>query len=274
MTSTDILPTEKDLRNYFLARYGDVRNHGWRVRLRHWFGYLDSDDRYEATLDHLVARGCSWIDVGGGKSILPRNKTLSEALCQRCAFVVGVDPSDNIHENMLVHERAQCRLEDYRSDRPFDLATFRMVAEHIEQPESVVASLARLVKPGGRVVIYTPNRRSPVPLAAAVIPFWLHHPIASVLWESSAEDVFPTLYRMNTRRRLRSLFEQGGFHEVAFAYLDNVTTFQRFRLTCFLELCFWRIFRSLGLGYPENNLLGVYESMGEQENQEDVPRSP
>ncbi len=259
MNSTDILPTKKNLLDDFHACYGDVRNHGWRVRMRHWFGYFDPENWYEALVDRLVIPQCSWIDVGGGKSIFPNNRGLAEKLARRCAFVVGVDPSDNINENKLVHERARCRIEEYRSDRFFDLATFRMVAEHIQEPESAVAALARLIKPGGKVVIYTPNRWSPVSIAAAVIPFRLHHSITNLLWQTKEEDVFPTVYKMNTRKRLRSLFENGDFRETGFAYLDNCSTFQRFRLSCFLELSLWRIFRTVGLTYPENNLLGVYE---------------
>jgi len=262
MTLTHILPTETDLRHYFLARYGDVRRHGWRVRLQYRFGYFDPESWYELVVDRLVTPRCSWIDVGGGKSIFPHNTSLAETLCRRAALVVGVDPSDNIRENNLVHERAQCKIEDYRTERTFDLVTMRMVAEHIQEPEAVVTSLARLVRRGGKVVVYTPNRWSPVSLAASLLPFWLHHPITNLLWGSKEEDVFPTVYKMNTRKRLRYLFENGGFKEVAFAHLDNCSMFQRWRMSCFLEFFVWRMFRMVELGYPENNLLGVYENCG------------
>jgi 2-polyprenyl-3-methyl-5-hydroxy-6-metoxy-1,4-benzoquinol methylase len=225
----------------------------------HRFGYFTSGAQYEATVDRLVKVGCVWLDVGGGHSIFPENRRLSEALSQRCAFLVGVDPSDNIVRNSYVHEQAQCTIEEYRAQRKFDLATLRMVAEHIQEPKPAIKSLARLVRPGGKVVVFTPNRWSPVSIAASIVPFWLHQPITHLLWGTKAEDVFPTLYRMNTKNHLRALFEEGGFKEVAFAYLDNCCTFQRFRISCFLELSLWWLLRKLGLRYPENDLLGVYE---------------
>lgn len=259
MGDPNLLPTERDLEQHFRDLYGDVRKHGWRVRMMHRFGHSTAEAWYEATVERLVTPGCVWLDVGGGKSIFPHNPELSAKLAQRCAVLVGVDPSDNIATNPFVHERAQCLIEDYHSERQFDLATLRMVAEHIQETESAVRSLARLVKPGGRVLVYTPNRWSPVSLAAAAIPFRLHQPITHFLWGTKEEDVFPTVYRMNTRRALRALFEQGGFTEVAFAHLDNCNTLQRFRATCFAELSVWWVLHKLGLHYPENNLLGIYQ---------------
>ena len=255
----DILPTVDHLLAYSRNRYGDVNKHGWRVRMRHRFGYFAPEASYEVVVDRLVKEGTRWIDAGGGKTVFPHNEDLSRALSQRCNLLVGVDPSGNVAQNPFVHERAQCTIEEYDSERSFDLVTLRMVAEHISEPDLAVAALARLVRPGGHVVIYTPNRWSPVSLAAAMIPNRLHQPITKLLWRTKEEDVFPTFYRMNTRKELRTHFEKGGFKEVAFAYLDSCYTFQRFRWSCYLELALWRMFQAIGLKYPETNLLGVYE---------------
>lgn len=264
MNSTDFLLSEDDLRSRFHEQYGDVKKHGWRVRMRHWFSYFEPDMWYEALVERLVTKDCSWIDVGGGKGLFPQNKHLSTTLVQRCAFLAGVDPSDNILLNPYVTEQAKCTIEQYSSNRSYDLATLRMVAEHIQEPKKAIESLSRLIKPGGRVVIYTPNRYSPVSIAAAIIPYSLHHTITSLLWQTKEEDVFPTFYRMNTRKRLRALFLQSGFKEVSFVYLDNCNTFQRFHWSCFLELTFRSILRVVGFHYPENNLLGVYEKFCEK----------
>lgn len=261
MGKTNLLPTDQDLQRHFACLYGDVWKHGWRVRLMHRFGYITAEAQYEATVDRLVSDGDSWLDVGGGTSIFPHNSSLSATLSRRCGLLVGVDPSENLAENPYVHERACCTIEEYKSEHTFDLATLRMVAEHIQAPEPAIESLGRLIKPGGKVVVFTPNRWSPASVAASLLPFRLHQPITRLLWGTKEEDVFPTVYRMNTRRRLCRLFEAGGFREAAFAYLDNCCTFQRFRLSCTAELSLWWLFRKLRLRYPENNLLGVYEKV-------------
>jgi SAM-dependent methyltransferase len=229
--------------------------------MHHQFGYHTADSWYETTVDRLVDQECFWIDVGGGASLFPNNPALAKSLADRCSLLVGVDPSDNIAENSLVQERAQCFIEDYEDQRQFDVATLRMVAEHIQHPERVVASLARLMKPGGKVVVLTPNRWSITSIAASVLPYRMHQLLTGFLWKTRDEDVFPTVYAMNTRRQLRAVFEQGGFKEAAFSHLDNCGILQRFRWLYFGELLAWRAFRACGLKYPQNNLLGVYEKL-------------
>jgi 2-polyprenyl-3-methyl-5-hydroxy-6-metoxy-1,4-benzoquinol methylase len=172
---------------------------------------------------------------------------------------VGVDPSDNIAENQFVQQRIHGRIEDYHSPESFDLATLRMVAEHISNPSAAVAALARLVKPGGKVVIYTVNLWSPVALISWLVPFRLHHAIKSLLWRTDAKDSFPVAYAMNTRQQLRQIFGASGFRECLFAYLDDCRIFHRFRFLSLLETGSWKILKSVGVRYPESCLLGVYE---------------
>ena len=134
-----------------------------------------------------------------------------------------------------------------------------MVAEHIDDPESSISALARLVKPQGLVIVYTINQWSPLSLVSWLTPFWIHHPIKHLLWKTEEKDTFPVVYKMNSRRRLRHLFEQGGFRELHFAYLDDCRTFHRFRPLNYLELSLWRLLQAEGICYPENCLLGIYQ---------------
>jgi SAM-dependent methyltransferase len=259
MSGTHIVPTPEDLQKLYQDKYDDVAKHGWRVRMRHRFGYIDADHYYEAFLDRLVKDGCSWADVGGGTEICLGNRRLAAGLVKRCKHLLGIDPSDNIDKNPWVYERAKCLVEEYRGETSFDLVTLRMVAEHIQDPDSVVAALARLARPGAKVLIYTPNRWSLGSIFASITPFWFHPHAARLLYGRKADDTFPTHYRMNTRRCLRAVFERGGFTEAAFVCLANCTTFQRFRLACLIELSLWWLLRQIGLTYPFNHLIVVYE---------------
>jgi 2-polyprenyl-3-methyl-5-hydroxy-6-metoxy-1,4-benzoquinol methylase len=234
---------------------------GWSPLLRQRFGYFTPDEWYEATLSCLVGPETTWLDVGCGRSILPANPPLSARLAARARLVVGLDPSDNIDSNTEVHERAKCLLEDYHTDRRFDLLTMRMVAEHITDPEAAVAALARLAKPGGRVVVYTVSRWSPASILAAATPMAVHHWLKRVLWRASPQNTFPTAYRMNTRATLARQFAAGGFAEEQFHYLDDCRSLARWRLTATLELALWRALRGLGLRYPELCLLAIYRRL-------------
>ena len=53
---------------------------------------------------------------------------------RRSVFTVGVDPDETLDENPYVHEKAKVLIDDYETDRRFDLVTLRMVAEHVAEP--------------------------------------------------------------------------------------------------------------------------------------------
>jgi 2-polyprenyl-3-methyl-5-hydroxy-6-metoxy-1,4-benzoquinol methylase len=258
-TSAYDRPSDVELDQLFLQKYGHVRETGWSPRQRHTFGYYLPADIYEALLTRVIAPGCDWLDVGGGRHIFPENAGLSRTLADRCATVVAIDPSDNVRENPYVHERVQSILEEYQTERTFDVATLRMVAEHVVEPERMVQALHRLLRPSGVVVIFTVHSQSPLTILSRALPFRWHHPIKKLFWGGEEEDTFPVQYKMNSRPVLRRLFEAHGFREVSFAYLDDLSTLGQFRIGSYLELCWWRALKALGLRYPENCLLGVYQ---------------
>ena len=249
-------------REVFRLKAGPGGAFGWSPRLRQRFGYFTPDECYEALLLRLVGPGTDWLDVGCGHDLFPSNPALGRLLYSRCRLLVGIDPSENVHRNPFVHEKAQCPLEGYETARRFDLVSLRMVAEHVADPRSAVAALARLTRPGGHVVLYTVGKWSPASLASAVTPMPVHHLAKKALWGTAPEDTFPTHYRMNTRAALARLFGQAGFSEQVFQRLDDCRSLARWRATTVLELSAWRALRAVGLPYPEYCLLGVYRRQG------------
>ena len=247
---------------YRLRTRGDATP-GWSPRLRQRFAYFTPDECYEAMMLQLITSGADWIDVGCGHDLFPFNRPLAELLSTRCRLIVGVDPSPNIEKNVLVHEKAKCTIEEYYTDREFDVISLRMVAEHIADPESAIAAFSRLTRPGGRVkFIYTVSKWALSSLVAAGSPLAFHHAIKAILWGTDPEDTFPTVYRMNTRARLRQLFASGGFQEEQFLYLDDCRTLARWKIGTVLELNARRALRTLGLPYVDVCVLGVYRKNG------------
>jgi 2-polyprenyl-3-methyl-5-hydroxy-6-metoxy-1,4-benzoquinol methylase len=250
--------SSSDLETVFQKKYGEPQSTGWSPKRRFRFGYYLPADVYEAAVAKYVADSCTWLDVGGGRAIFPDNPALATELVARCAKVVAVDPSDNVHENTFVNERVQVHLEDYKPSTQFDLATLRMVVEHVSQPKLFVEALARLVRSAGNVVLFTVNRWAPVSLVSRTLPFNFHHPIKRFFWGGEKEDTFPVHYKMNTRVALKRLFEEAGFVEESFCKLDDLSVFGRYGWINYLDLCVWKALHSLGLSYPENCLLAVY----------------
>jgi SAM-dependent methyltransferase len=234
----------------------------WSPQLRQRFGYFTPDECYEAILYRLVDKDTEWLDVGCGRDLFPSNRKLAHILSSRCRLLVGVDPDDNIRDNLDLHEKAQCRIEGYSTDRRFDVITLRMVAEHISDPETTLSALRRLTRIGGRVIIYTVGRYSSVTMMAAITPISIHRWARALLWNSALEDAFPTVFRMNTRKTLASLFSRHEFAEEEFLYLNDCNTFCSWKWSAVIELWAERACRRLGLRYPEFCLLGVYRNEG------------
>jgi 2-polyprenyl-3-methyl-5-hydroxy-6-metoxy-1,4-benzoquinol methylase len=254
-----IAPTPEALAEVFRSRFGNPDALGPVPKLWHRRGYFPPDVFYEAVVANLVRPGAAWLDVGCGRDVFPGNADLARGLAGRCGTLVGVDPDETIEENPFVHAKARCAIEDYATDRRFDLITLRMVAEHVTRPEAALAALARLTRPGGHVVVFTVNRWAPVALATWLVPFHLHHAVKSVLWRTQERDTFPVAYRMNTQGQIRRLFEGHGFRQRYFSRPADCRVFYRFRPLHRAELATWRVLTAVGVSYPENCLLGVYE---------------
>ncbi len=183
---------------------------------------------------------------------------MAKVLADRCQILVGLDPSDNIEENRLIHERFKGNIESFQTGRQFDLVTLRMVVEHIANPAGAAQALSRLLKPGGQVVIYTVYKWSPATITSSAAPFWLHHVVKKLIWNTDEKDTFPTEYRMNTRRDLRRIMSTVSFEEEQFSYLDDCRSLARWKITSILEMWAWKVLHAADIHYPEVCLLGIY----------------
>jgi len=106
--------------------------------------------------------GRSVLDVGCGGGIL------SESMAQRGARVLGIDLAPALLEVAQLHaaeskaslEYRCIAAEDLAAERPasFELVTCMEMLEHVPDPAATLRALARLVKPGGDVIVSTLNR--------------------------------------------------------------------------------------------------------------------
>lgn len=253
-----LAPTTAELMAVFDLKYRQEAQLGSGPKTRLGFGYFNPDDHYEAIVSKLLRPGDSWADVGCGRNIFPSNRPLARQLTERSGYVFGIDPDPNIRDNSLISERFEGLVEDCTTSHRFDLITLRMVAEHIVEPARSMGKVAELLKPGGLAVIYTPNKRSPVPLITRLVPNDYHHFFKRMLWDGPARDTFPTAFKLNTRKALSGHCASAGLEEVFFTYLDDCRTFDAYHWLNVAELSVQKMLRRFGVRYPENCLLGVY----------------
>ncbi len=240
-------------------KYGDSSVMGWSPRRRIEYGYTLAGDIYECFVDKLITEDTRWIDIGGGRSVLPHNPDLSRELASRCYSLTSVDPSENVFENPYAHNKVCSLFEEMNVSEKYNLATFRMVAEHVDDPKAVLDKLNECVSQNGLVVIYTINKYCPIPIITRLTPFSWHHKIKKIFWGGEEKDTFPVAYKMNSKVDLDKLFLSGNeYSPVMFTYLDDVSATIEFDVLNRIEMIFWKICKIIGVRYIENNILAVY----------------
>jgi len=165
--------------------------------------------RYESLLQVTTASARRILEFGAGRGARAFDLRGSER------EVVGVDIVADVLVNRLV-DRAL--VYDGRRlpfpDASFDLCCMHSVIEHLVEPAGIFAELARVLRPGGHLLFKTPNKWFYAMVISRLVPNWLHANILRFATGRETRDVFPTLYRANTCRRLRRLLLAAGFVEV------------------------------------------------------------
>ena len=177
---------------------------GWRKEaLRRRFypdDFRGMYDRLQDAIERHVRPEHLVLDAGCGSG-----RVFQHRLAGRVRRVIGVDVTDEPRANANIDDALKGDLARLPlRGETFDLIVVSHVAEHLTQPEAVFRELARVLRPGGRLLLLTPNRWHYVALIARLVPHRLH--VSFNRWRGvDARDIFPTAYRANTAARLRWL---------------------------------------------------------------------
>jgi SAM-dependent methyltransferase len=200
-----------------------------RLRRKH---FPSTDHPYQIfarTIDARVVPDTTMLDAGCG-----RTAPLLRNYLGRAKRLIGVDVGEFAEVpsgiELLRTELSHINLPS----NSVDLVVSRSVMEHLAQPEEVYAEIYRLLKPGGRFILLTPNFWDYGSLVARVVPGALHPWIVSTVEGRAAEDVFPTFYRSNTKRSVTRLLARTGFEQEEFSYLGQYPNYLMFSGTLFL----------------------------------------
>jgi len=100
-----------------------------------------------------------------------------------------------------------------------DLIICDQTMEHVPNPDALFSEARRTLRHGGYLCIRTPNRWGYPALVATVVPNRHHARVVEAVQENrKALDVFPTVYRCNSKRRLRAAMKKHGFDAVVYDY--------------------------------------------------------
>lgn len=129
----------------------------------------------------------------------------------RCAQLDGCDIDPVVLENPYLDEARVIKeggLLPYEDGR-FDVIVARYVFEHVRTPDQTARELLRVLKPGGVIAATTPNKYGYIGLGARLVPNKYHvDALSRIQPNRKPEDVFPTVYKLNTARALERHFGQ------------------------------------------------------------------
>jgi 2-polyprenyl-3-methyl-5-hydroxy-6-metoxy-1,4-benzoquinol methylase len=162
---------------------------------------------YRTVADALAAGGASGVlaDIGCGTGDLWR------ALRGRFCSCIGVDAvrydglPDDVDFRAADLDVARLPLPD----ASVDAAAAVEVIEHLENPRALVRELTRIVRPGGWVVVTTPNQLSALSLLTLV---------AKGRFSAFQDAAYPAHRTALLEIDLRRIMTESGLHDLAVAY--------------------------------------------------------
>jgi len=165
--------------------------------------------------DHLL-------DLGAGAGIVPQMNF--KGACER---VCGVDPDPRVVDNPYLDEGRVGMGESLPyPDGAFDVVVADNVLEHLDRPDEVFREVARVLKPGGRFLVKTPNKWHYVATLARLTPHGVHRRV-NRLRGRAGEDTFPTRYRANSRAALKGIAGRTGYRLRSFRLREGRPEYMR-----------------------------------------------
>jgi SAM-dependent methyltransferase len=104
----------------------------------------------------------------------------------------------------------------------YDVVLSSFTVEHFASPARAFANIRRWLRPGGRLVITTVNRRHPFVALYLGLPGWLQRPLQRQL-KASAADAHPLVGSCNDPAKIQKELEAAGFTDVRLATVPNLS---------------------------------------------------
>lgn len=205
------------------------------------FTRVDGTIEFYTRVNALLRPDMLVVDYGAGRGQFVEDQSAPlrrdlQNLRGKVGRVVGLDVDEAVLSNPTVDEAhviepgAPLPVESQSVDLILSDYTF----EHLDDPVMVGTELTRILKPGGWICARTPNRLGYIGLGANMIPNGFHRRVLKRLQPTrKEEDVFPTRYRLNTKKALRRHFPPERYEHLVYAvsteplYFGNSPTMWR-----------------------------------------------
>jgi SAM-dependent methyltransferase len=142
--------------------------------------------------------------------------------------LIGVDIDKSVLANPTLDEAYVCDIARMPfEDAKFDVVILDYVLEHLEDPTAAVLGIKRVLKPGGVIILRTPNLYHYVYLIGSFIPRRFYPLFLNRV-------PIKTYYRCNSKRRIKRLFAGAGLELVRLEMVEPEPAYLVFSLPAFL----------------------------------------
>lgn len=223
-------------------------------------GLQYSQQSYEAELQSAVTEETDWLDLGCGHQVLPDWRSREErALLGRCRSIVGIDydlPSLRAHPYLSNRIKGDASALPLRA-RSFDLVTANMVVEHLTDPVQQFIEVARVLKPGGRFLFHTMNVSGYYVVLSRHLPQKMKNRMAWILQRRAEKDVFPTHYRVNSKKRIQEVAAASGLQVETIRLIESTPQMRICPPLVLVELLWIRFIRHPRMEGLRTNLIAI-----------------
>lgn len=213
-------------------------------------------DYYWLELDRSLGEDMLVLDAGAGK------KGMLSLFLQRNITVVGLDISwEDLKKNPHLSHRVCGDAEHLPfKEGSFHLIVSQWLLEHLSSPRQFIQDASNTLQKNGLLLLISNSLYCPLMLFNALLPGLIRDRIKrAFLPKEVEEDTYPTHYRANTRRRLRSLVGDAGLEEKTFLHASDLSFFVFNRALFAFWLTLDRLTERELLKPLRMHFLGVYE---------------
>lgn len=223
---------------------------------KYYAGRKFSRALYQELIRKHLASGSRLLDAGCGR-YLEFSKEFSDNV-----QVVGIDLEETLdtrNRRSPYATRGDLELLPFPAGY-FDMIISRSVVEHLENPPQVFREFHRVLKPGGKVILSTPNKYDYVSVIASITPYRWHRALVSKIFQISEDDVFPTLYRANTLSKLGKELRRAGLTETELQAINHYPAYLMFSPLLFrLGVLYEKLTSLHSLRFLRGTILCVFE---------------
>jgi SAM-dependent methyltransferase len=166
------------------------------------------EEYFEERFRDMVRPGDLILDAGCGDGKYSAGKN-----SHNCVYkVVGLDDFQRVHQNPSLDYRVCGNVNELPfGNASFDIVYGRWLVEHLQNPIVAFREFHRVLKPGGRLTLFTTNLLHYYGAVARMTPQWFHVWFNCRIRKFEEADIFPTYYRANTGWKVQKLLRAVGF---------------------------------------------------------------